>query len=176
MPRRLHLRGQADALHPPRRVRRLRGVRAGLPGRGDLLRGRHPGAVEGVLHRERGVLQRPGLAGRCREDGRDREGPPAGGRAAAPGRRVTVPHDDHDDHDDPYDPDTVDLVPPPGEPRWAARSVSGRLPDFPWDRLLPMAERARAHADGIVDLSVGTPVDPTPAVVQAALRAATDAP
>lgn len=39
-----------------------------------------------------------------------------------------------------------------------------------------MAERARAHADGIVDLSIGTPVDPTPEVVQAALRAAADSP
>ncbi len=29
---------------------------------------------------------------------------------------------------------------------------------------------------GIVDLSVGTPVDPTPAVVRAALAAASDAP
>ena len=35
---------------------------------------------------------------------------------------------------------------------------------------------ARAHPGGIVDLSVGTPVDPTPAVVQEALRAAADAP
>ena len=56
------------------------------------------------------------------------------------------------------------------------RQVSARLPDFPWDHLTPYAERARAHADGIVDLSVGTPVDPTPAVVQEALRAAADAP
>lgn len=39
-----------------------------------------------------------------------------------------------------------------------------------------MGERARAHADGIVDLSVGTPVDPTPDVVQDALRAAADSP
>ncbi|MFC5495460.1 succinyldiaminopimelate transaminase [Nocardioides caricicola] len=54
--------------------------------------------------------------------------------------------------------------------------VSSRLPDFPWDRLLPTAERARAHADGIVDLSIGTPVDSTPEVVQAALRAAADSP
>ena len=38
------------------------------------------------------------------------------------------------------------------------------------------AERARAHPDGIVDLSIGTPVDPTPAVVQDALRAAADSP
>ncbi|MDQ1713923.1 MAG: hypothetical protein QOE45_3373 [Frankiaceae bacterium] len=50
------------------------------------------------------------------------------------------------------------------------------LPEFPWDRLVPYAERARRHEDGIVDLSVGTPVDPTPAVVQDALREAADAP
>jgi succinyldiaminopimelate transaminase len=55
-------------------------------------------------------------------------------------------------------------------------SVSSRLPDFPWDKLTKQAERARAHPDGIVDLSVGTPVDPTPEVVQAALRAAADSP
>jgi len=41
---------------------------------------------------------------------------------------------------------------------------------------MPYADQARAHPDGIVDLSVGTPVDPTPAVVQDALRAAADAP
>ena len=47
--------------------------------------------------------------------------------------------------------------------RLSRRAVSvRRLPDFPWDRLTPYAERARAHPDGIVDLSVGTPVDPTP--------------
>lgn len=51
-----------------------------------------------------------------------------------------------------------------------------QLPDFPWDSLAAPAARARAHPDGIVDLSVGTPVDPTPEVVQAALRAAADAP
>ncbi len=49
------------------------------------------------------------------------------------------------------------------------------LPDFPWDSLAPFAARAREHADGIVDLSVGSPVDPTPAVVREALVAATDA-
>ncbi len=57
-----------------------------------------------------------------------------------------------------------------------AGPVSGRLPDFPWDKLTSHAATARAHADGIVDLSVGTPVDPTPAVVQDALRAAADSP
>lgn len=56
------------------------------------------------------------------------------------------------------------------------RHVSTLLPDFPWDTLVPSAQRARAHPDGIVDLSVGTPVDPTPDVVQAALRAASSAP
>lgn len=51
-----------------------------------------------------------------------------------------------------------------------------QLPDFPWDTLAPLVEGARAHPDGVVDLSVGTPVDPTPAVVQQALAGAADAP
>jgi succinyldiaminopimelate transaminase len=42
--------------------------------------------------------------------------------------------------------------------------------------LAPFGELARLHPDGIVDLSVGTPVDPTPDVVQEALRAAANAP
>jgi succinyldiaminopimelate transaminase len=50
------------------------------------------------------------------------------------------------------------------------------LPDFPWDRLAPHRERAAAHAGGLVDLSVGTPIDPTPSVACAALTAAADAP
>ncbi len=54
--------------------------------------------------------------------------------------------------------------------------VSSRLPDFPWDQLTAYAEKARAHPDGIVDLSIGTPVDPTPDVIQEALRGAADAP
>jgi aspartate/methionine/tyrosine aminotransferase len=68
-----------------------------------------------------------------------------------------------------------DLVPSTG-PRWAARSVSGRLPDFPWDSLGAVAVRAREHPGGIVDLSVGTPVDPTPEVVRHALAGASDSP
>ena len=43
------------------------------------------------------------------------------------------------------------------------------LADYPWDAVAPYAERARAHPDGIVDLSIGSPVDPTPAVVAEAL-------
>lgn len=54
--------------------------------------------------------------------------------------------------------------------------VSARLPDFPWDHLTEYAATARAHEDGIVDLSVGTPVDPTPEVAQRALRDAANAP
>ncbi|MEN9740196.1 MAG: succinyldiaminopimelate transaminase [Actinomycetota bacterium] len=49
------------------------------------------------------------------------------------------------------------------------------LPDFPWNALASARERAEAHPDGIVDLSVGSPVDPTPAVVRRALEASTDA-
>jgi succinyldiaminopimelate transaminase len=49
------------------------------------------------------------------------------------------------------------------------------LPDYPWDQMLPFAQQARAHADGIVDLSIGSPVDATPSLVQRALAEATDA-
>lgn len=49
------------------------------------------------------------------------------------------------------------------------------LADYPWDAVAPYAERAKAHPRGMVDLSVGSPVDPTPAVVAAALEQATDA-
>ena len=43
------------------------------------------------------------------------------------------------------------------------------FPTFPWDRLTTYKQTAAAHPDGLVDLSVGTPVDPTPASVQKAL-------
>jgi succinyldiaminopimelate transaminase len=54
--------------------------------------------------------------------------------------------------------------------------LTGALPDFPWDTLTAYGDRARAHPGGIVDLSVGTPVDPTPEVVRRALADAADAP
>lgn len=50
------------------------------------------------------------------------------------------------------------------------------LPEFPWDTLAPHKARAAEHPDGIIDLSVGTPVDPTPPLVRSALAAASDAP
>jgi len=58
----------------------------------------------------------------------------------------------------------------------ARQALISRLPPFPWDALGPAAELARAHPGGIVDLSVGTPVDPVPQVVRAALRAAENSP
>jgi succinyldiaminopimelate transaminase len=54
--------------------------------------------------------------------------------------------------------------------------LSQRLPDFPWDKLTEAAARARSHPDGIVDLSVGTPVDPTPRLIADALAGAADSP
>lgn len=56
------------------------------------------------------------------------------------------------------------------------RAVSRRLPDFPWDRLVDAKERAARHSGGLVDLSIGTPVDPTPEVIRRALADAADAP
>ncbi|MEY3995388.1 MAG: hypothetical protein RL690_784 [Actinomycetota bacterium] len=50
------------------------------------------------------------------------------------------------------------------------------LPDFPWDALAPYGDKARAHPGGIIDLSVGTPVDPTPEFIQKALRDASNSP
>ncbi|WP_199433958.1 succinyldiaminopimelate transaminase [Qaidamihabitans albus] len=51
-----------------------------------------------------------------------------------------------------------------------------QLPDFPWDSLAEQTERARAHPGGIVDLSVGTPVDPVPDSIRAALASVSDVP
>lgn len=50
------------------------------------------------------------------------------------------------------------------------------LPDFPWDTLAEAKRRAGAHPDGIVDLSIGTPVDPTPEIATRALAEAADSP
>ncbi|WP_432491996.1 succinyldiaminopimelate transaminase [Kineococcus auxinigenes] len=61
-------------------------------------------------------------------------------------------------------------------PAVARRGRGAALPDFPWDSLAGAKALAASHPGGIVDLSVGTPVDPTPEVVAAALRAAADAP
>ncbi len=56
----------------------------------------------------------------------------------------------------------------------------GELPDYPWDLMAPYVARAgRAEpfgdTSGVVDLSIGSPVDPTPEVIRRALADATDA-
>lgn len=53
--------------------------------------------------------------------------------------------------------------------------MRGRLPDYPWDAMAPHAERAAAHPGGALNLSIGSPVDPSPRIVREALAAATDA-
>ncbi|WP_239164163.1 succinyldiaminopimelate transaminase [Actinoplanes palleronii] len=55
-------------------------------------------------------------------------------------------------------------------------ALSSALPDFPWDLLEPAKTLAASHPDGIVDLSVGTPVDSVPAVIRQALVEAVDSP
>ncbi len=50
------------------------------------------------------------------------------------------------------------------------------LPDFPWDSLAAARARAAEHPGGVVDLSIGTPVDRPPAVLTEALAGGADAP
>ncbi len=54
-------------------------------------------------------------------------------------------------------------------------SKSEKLPDFPWDTISGAKKKATAHPRGIVDLTVGTPVDPTPEIIQDTLRKASNA-
>jgi len=61
-------------------------------------------------------------------------------------------------------------------PRVPRRPVSASLPVFPWDTLADAAAVARAHPNGIVDLSVGTPVDPVAPAIRNALAEASGAP
>jgi succinyldiaminopimelate transaminase len=51
-----------------------------------------------------------------------------------------------------------------------------KLPDFPWDALAPYGVIARSHPEGAIDLSVGTPVDATPQIIQIALQEAANSP
>ena len=55
-------------------------------------------------------------------------------------------------------------------------SLARALPDFPWDTLAGARHLAFSHPDGVVDLSVGTPVDATPSLAKDALVAAAEAP
>lgn len=54
--------------------------------------------------------------------------------------------------------------------------VSAALPDFPWDTIAGVKAKAAAHPGGLVDLSVGTPVDPVDPLIRAALSAVAEVP
>lgn len=54
--------------------------------------------------------------------------------------------------------------------------MRAQLPDFPWDALAPYGDTARSHPNGIIDLSQGTPVDPTPEFIQQAFRDSSNSP
>src|SRR6202051_2727275 len=130
-------------------MRRLRGLRTGLPRRSDLLRRRCARAVEPVHPDQRRLLRRAGIAGRCGQGRHDRDRPAGGQGSAAPGRRRLSER-----------------------VRGERPSVSASLPEFPWDTLSDAKALAASHSDGIVDLSVGTPVDPVAPLIQEALAAA----
>jgi succinyldiaminopimelate transaminase len=55
-------------------------------------------------------------------------------------------------------------------------AVSALLPEFPWDTLADATALAKSHAGGIVDLSVGTPVDPVAPLIRDALASASAEP
>ena len=55
-------------------------------------------------------------------------------------------------------------------------TLADQLAAYTWDRIAPLGSKAGLHPDGAVDLSVGTPVDPVPAVIRTALADASDAP
>ena len=58
-----------EQLHPPRRVHRLWGLRAGLPRHGHLRRRRDPGAVEAIHRTQQAVLRgSPGSAALHHQD------------------------------------------------------------------------------------------------------------
>jgi succinyldiaminopimelate transaminase len=58
----------------------------------------------------------------------------------------------------------------------ASRPFGLALPDYPWDAMAPYLKLASGHPDGVVNLSIGTPVDATPEVLRQALAGAANAP
>ena len=54
--------------------------------------------------------------------------------------------------------------------------VSAGLPDFPWDTIASARATAQSYPGGIVDLSVGTPVDPVDPLIRDALSAVSAVP
>ncbi|AZI59379.1 succinyldiaminopimelate transaminase [Nakamurella antarctica] len=57
------------------------------------------------------------------------------------------------------------------DPDWQSR-----FPAFPWDSIAAAKAKASKHSDGLVDLSIGTPIDKVPNAVRAALAAGCDTP
>lgn len=51
----------------------------------------------------------------------------------------------------------------------------GALPDFPWDSLAEVRQRAASYPAGAVDLTIGSPADPVPEVIRSAFTTAADA-
>ena len=60
--------------------------------------------------------------------------------------------------------------------RRAVSALSALLPEFPWDTLADATALAKSHPGGIVDLSVGTPVDPVAPLIRDALASASAEP
>jgi succinyldiaminopimelate transaminase len=54
--------------------------------------------------------------------------------------------------------------------------IAANLPDFPWDTLAEHKATAAGHPGGMVDLSIGTPVDPVPQVIADALASVSHVP
>jgi succinyldiaminopimelate transaminase len=54
--------------------------------------------------------------------------------------------------------------------------IAANLPEFPWDTLAEHKATAKGHPGGVVDLSIGTPVDPVPQVIADALVSASHEP
>ena len=69
----------------------------------------------------------------------------------------------------------IALIRRPGA-RERQAAVSAALPVFPWDTLADASALASGHPEGIVDLSVGTPVDLVAPVIRDALAAASGSP
>lgn len=55
------------------------------------------------------------------------------------------------------------------------KNLLDALPEYPWAQLAEIKAKAASYPEGLVDLSIGSPVDPTPQVIQDALSAAADA-
>ena len=64
-------------------------------------------------------------------------------------------------------------VPGPGGTTSSGRR-GPRLPEFPWDTLTEQSAKAHAHPDGVVNLSVGTPIDPVPETLRQALASVSE--